>query len=97
MNLNFFQKIKNFLILSVSFAIKKFFLFSLALLVIIFLLAGLIFYKYAYKVSAYPDAQASSELRIDSALYQKVFSRLEEKKKAFEESSDIQVSDPFAQ
>jgi hypothetical protein len=97
MSLKFVQKIKDVLVSLFSLAIKRFFLFSFILLAVVFLLAGLIFYEYAYKVSVRPDAQAGSELRVNNALYQKVFSRFEEKRKAFGEYPDVQVSDPFIQ
>jgi predicted negative regulator of RcsB-dependent stress response len=98
MSFIFFRKIKNILAAGVSLIIKNFFIFSFVLLIIVFILAGLIFYEYAYKTPNHFDTQDGDELKVNSALYQKVFSKFEEKQKAFKESPDIQdVPDPFIQ
>jgi hypothetical protein len=65
------------------------------LTLVIFALAGLIFYQYGYKV-AYREAQVSiKEVQVNSQLYQKVMERFGQREKNIQEALNKNYSDPF--
>jgi cell division protein YceG involved in septum cleavage len=97
---DFLEKLKSIaqkLNLLGEYCYKHTFLVFVALTVVIFAVAGIIFYHYAISEGLSNQNLKNDEVKIDQDLYQKIISRASEKKEIFNKEVRIDQSlpDPF--
>lgn len=85
---------RNFLLLCEA-ARKRIFLLFCLLVLAAFFAAGLIFYRYAYKVAYGPVEKAETEISVNQKLFKEADSRLKEAEAWSQEAETREFKNPF--